>query len=131
MTTATQNASKRELGIEASKRFLARRGYTVLEANLAHGRDAVDIVAKDEDTLVFVSVKTKKNTGNGFPAEHMSCQSREALEKAAVTYLATHDASDMAVRFDVISLLILSENKAFIRHHINAFSADETEAGAA
>lgn len=46
------------------------------------------------------------------------------MERIAVSYLKEHDFGDCRVRFDILSLLLFNENKALLRHHINAFGGD-------
>ena len=42
----------------------------------------------------------------------------------AAAYLAERPGiPEGAVRFDVVSMLVLSEDRALIRHHVNAISA--------
>lgn len=109
-------------GEEAAARFLYRRGYDVLERNWSCPAGEVDIIAKDEDALVFVEVKTRKNSERGFPSEAVTQKKRERYEKIALAYLEDTHLRDLAVRFDVISLVVIGPDKALIRHHINAFS---------
>ena len=47
-----------EKAIAASERFLERRGYEVLSTSweAPDGFGAIDVVAMDEDTIVFVTV---------------------------------------------------------------------------
>lgn len=59
-----------EKTIAASERFLERRGYEVLSTNqeAPDGFGTIDVVAMDEDTIVFVTVEIRKAT-DGFPEE--------------------------------------------------------------
>ncbi len=42
-----------------------------------------------------------------------------------LAYLATNpDGSDYTVRFDKLSILVIGESRALIRHHINAMSSE-------
>ena len=36
-------------------------------------------------------------------------------------FLAHYDVVDVQVRFDIISIVVVSPDRAMIRHHINAF----------
>lgn len=104
--------------VMAAEQFLLRRNYNVLDAEPAGNQ--FDLVAVDEDdVLVFVDVTYR--TGS-LPAEpEVTPAKRTRIENAIATWLAEHDdAIDKAVRFDTIALNVLGENKAFLRHHINA-----------
>ena len=50
-----------EKAIAASERFLERRGYEVLSTSweAPDGFGTIDVVAMDEDTIVFVTVEAK------------------------------------------------------------------------
>ena len=45
-----------------------------------------------------------------------------AVETAAL-FLVDYDVVDVPVRFDVVSIVVVPPDRAFIRHHIGAFSA--------
>lgn len=111
-------------GEEAACRFLKRRGYIVLERNWVCPAGEADIVAKDEDgVLVFVEVKTRSNLEAGLPAESVTPRKRARYERIAGYFLADYDGEECRVRFDVISLLVLGNGRALVRHYVNAFGA--------
>jgi putative endonuclease len=111
-------------GEEAAARFLDRRGYEILERNWTCFAGEADIIARDEDTIVFVEVKTRKDCGHGFPSEAVTAAKREKYEKIALAFLSDYEPTDFPVRFDVVSIVVIGPDKAMIRHQINAFSLD-------
>ncbi len=111
-------------GEEAAARFLDRRGYEILERNWTCFAGEADIIARDEDTLVFVEVKTRKDCEHGFPSEAVTTAKKEKYEKIALAYLSDYEPTDFPVRFDVIAIVVMGPDKAMIRHQINAFSLD-------
>lgn len=49
-------------------------------------------------------------------------KSPETMELLAVSWLAENDfAESVGVRFDKISMIVVGEDRALLRHHINAF----------
>lgn len=110
-------------GEEAAARFLDRRGYEILERNWTCFAGEADIIARDDDTLVFVEVKTRKDCERGFPSEAVTAEKRSRYEKIALAYLADYERADFPVRFDVVSIVVIGTDKAMVRHQINAFSA--------
>lgn len=72
---------------------------------------------------MFVEVKTRSNLELGLPEDAVGPKKRRKYESLAAIYLQDHDYVDIAVRFDVIGILVLGPERAFIRHHINAFGA--------
>lgn len=109
---------------KAASRFLDRRGYAVLEAGWASEAEAGDIVAQDGDTLVFVKVRARTGAATGFPAEAHGEVERAERELLALAYLAEHDQVDMPIRFDDVSMVVVSSDRAMIRHNINSMAYD-------
>lgn len=60
----------------------------------------------------------------GFPRERSEEDRRAAREASALAYLAEHDVTDMMVRFDTVSLVVLGSDRALVRHHINCLSVE-------
>lgn len=121
----TQGRRNKELGRkgeEAAARYLHQRGYEILERNWECFAGEADIIAKDEDTLVFVEVKTRRGTGRGFPSEAVDSRKRERYECIALAYAQGFPDTDVRVRFDVVSIVVIGKDKAMIRHDMNAFA---------
>ena len=119
--------SNKELGTRgerAATHFLERKGFEILETNWSCFAGEADIIALDGSTLCFVEVKTRTGVQKGFPAEAVDAKKRARYEKIAACYLQHYEKTDICVRFDVISILVLSKNRAFLRLHTNAFSCD-------
>ena len=109
---------------EASEMFLIRRGYEIIERTWKanDGEGPVGSIAKEDNAIVFVTVKSRKAKDKGFPE---STATREELEAFAIDWLSSNETEcvDCPVRFDVIALILVSPDRAMIRHHINAISA--------
>lgn len=108
-------------GEEAAACFLERREYEILDRNWKCIAGEADIVALQDDTLCFIEVKTRKDAQKGFPSEAVDTRKRSRYERIAACYLKDHDYADVRVRFDIIAILVLGEDRAFLRHHLNAF----------
>ena len=112
-------------GVQAAKEFMERRGYEIQDVNWECEAGQIDLAALDDDgTLVLAEVMTRKFTNNGFASDAVTSQKRDRLERLAAFYLKEHDFIDCRVRFDTLSLLVVDDGKAFLRHHINAFGGD-------
>jgi uncharacterized protein (TIGR00252 family) len=119
--------SKKELGRRgelAAARFLERNNYRIIERNWKCFAGEADIIASDGEAIVFVEVKTRRGTEKGFPAEAVTRKKRDRYEKIALAYLQDHYFDESAVRFDVISIVVLPGDRAFMRHHIGAYSVE-------
>lgn len=110
-------------GEEAAVCFLERREYEILDRNWKCIAGEADIVALQDDTLCFIEVKTRKDAQKGFPSEAVDTRKRSRYERIAACYLKDHDYADVRVRFDIIAILVLGEDRAFLRHHLNAFGS--------
>lgn len=121
--TPTRNAELCNKGLDAAEKFLKMRGYEIVEREWSCYAGEIDFIAKDEGTLVFVEVKTRNMTDKGLPDEAITEEKRRRFENIAASYMAEHEEIDeCSMRFDIIGILVTSEHRAMIRHHINAFS---------
>jgi putative endonuclease len=106
--------------LKAAATYLERRGFEIIEEMWAHGSDSVDIIAREDDDLVFVDVQVRDDGAREMPEEQPD---RDRFERIAVAYLAeSGDEADFAIRYDIISLLVIGGSKALLRHHRNALS---------
>ena len=108
-------------GEEASVRYLELMGYEILERNWECPAGEADIIALDFDELVFIEVKTRTSFEKGFPSEAVNSKKRDRYERIAAWYLHDSDFVNVHVRFDVMALVVLSPDRAFLRHYKNAF----------
>jgi putative endonuclease len=110
-------------GEDAAASYLERIGLTVVERNWRDGRGEIDIVALDGETLVVCEVKTRRGTTCGSPEEAVSATKQRRLTRMARSYIASRAIEPCAVRFDVISIVVLAADRALLRHHRAAFEA--------
>ena len=104
--------------------FLTRRGYDIIHRNWKCKAGEADIIARDNETLVFVEVKSRRDCDKGMPAEAVTREKQERYERIAASYLAVTDVLDVRVRFDIVSILIIPPDRALVRHNIDAFGRD-------
>ena len=109
-------------GMAAAGRYLERFGYEILERDWECPAGSADIIARDREALVFCEVKTYTDMMTGFPSEAPDGEKRARDEKVAAWYLQEYEEVDIPVRFDVVALLVVSEDRALIRHYVNAYS---------
>lgn len=110
-------------GEDAAARYLQRRGYDIVARNWTCHAGEADIIARADDAIVFVEVKTRKDASMGLPSEAVDARKRKRYEDIAMSFLSGYDACDVRVRFDVISVMQIAPDRAFVRHHIDAFGA--------
>jgi putative endonuclease len=91
----------------------------ILEKNWRHARCEVDIIATQNDIIVFVEVKTRTNSTFGYPEEAVTESKQKKLAEAAEYYIQ-HVNHKGEIRFDIISILF-NRNDSEIIHLKDAF----------
>lgn len=105
-TKRNTNENNRILGtrIEAeAKSFLINLGYQIIECNFRCKSGEIDIIAKEDNYLVFIEVKFRFSTKNGLPAEAVDFRKMKRIINTAKYYMLIHGYSEFTpCRFDVI-----------------------------
>lgn len=107
-------------GETAAIRYLQQHQYTLLARNFRTAYGEIDIIARDQDTIVFVEVKTRTSRHYGRPCEAVSSAKRQKIIRMANTYLCRYQAWDRPCRFDVIEVFA-TRHQARIHHIRHAF----------
>ncbi len=104
------------LGESLAAIFLERKGYVILGRNYRKPWGEIDLIARQQGTLVFVEVKSvsretldMKDSRNDLlhqPQENMHPRKIERLERAIQTYLGEMDAEEMDWRLDLVTVEI-------------------------
>jgi putative endonuclease len=102
------------LGEKLARDFLGKNGYHILETNYRCPEGEIDIVARHEDTLVFVEVRTKSSRQFGSPEESITPAKRRRLRAVASHYQQSHNNLPPSWRIDVIAIQ-LDRNKQVSR----------------
>lgn len=111
-------------GEDAAAAYLERTGMTVAERNWRCALGELDIVALDGTTLVLVEVKTRRSVRTGTPEEAVSPAKQRRIAKLAKAYIAENHLAPQSVRFDVVSIRVLAEDRALLRHVRDAFTVE-------
>jgi putative endonuclease len=112
-------------GEQQAEFYLRGKGLKILGRRLRIGlRDEIDLVARDQEILVFVEVKTRKSEDFGRPFQSIDKRKRHALSRAAVRYLQRLK-QPVNFRFDVVEVIGGPEGGVPVLRHIeNAFQLD-------
>lgn len=106
-------------GEDLAVEYIRRKGYVILDRNWRSGHKEIDIIARHEDTVIFIEVKTRRSSQYGRPEDAVSRQKMHMLVSAADAYLR-FNRIDLDVRFDVIAITGSNEHPN-IRHYERAF----------
>jgi putative endonuclease len=110
------------LGEKLACRFLRKEGYKILYRNFKENRGGeIDIVCRDDDTLVFVEVKTRGGEYYGRPFEAIRRDQQRRISRGALTWLRMLDNPEIPFRFDVVEIVIAEQLKPRIELIKNAF----------
>lgn len=94
------------LGEKKAIEFLESKGYQIIDNNFRIRNGEIDIVAIDEGTLVFVEVKTRRNTYFGTPEESITGSKIRFLIRASHYYKLTHPRLPESMRIDAVAILL-------------------------
>lgn len=114
-------SKNKELGIEGeqlAKDYLKKKGWLILEMNYRYRRSEIDLIASENDLLIFVEVKTRSTTSFGLPEQFVDDKKAENIMKAADHYILEKDWKGN-IRFDIIS--IIKKESMELEHIEDAF----------
>ncbi|MDA0986006.1 MAG: YraN family protein [Bacteroidetes bacterium] len=114
------NFQKGDLGEKKAIHFLKQKGFSILDEHFYFQHGEIDIVARDKNELVFVEVKYRKQKNFGSPEESITEKKQTILRRTAEGYLYKKNLTDVACRFDVVSILE-NKNKSTLHYFKNAF----------
>lgn len=99
--------------------YLLQHGYAIVTRNYRFDKAEVDIIAKKDNTLAVIEVKTRSTDDFGNPQDFVKPKQIQRLVKAVDEYVTINDL-DVEVRFDIVA--IVKEGNGFnIEHLENAF----------
>ena len=93
-----------EIAENHAAQLLKKNGYKVLEKNFRNKVGEIDIIAQEEDTLVFVEVKARRSRKFGLPAEAVNARKLYKIRRVGEYYLMTHPDSPQKQRIDVVAI---------------------------
>ncbi|CAL2102506.1 conserved protein of unknown function [Tenacibaculum sp. 190130A14a] len=99
--------------------FLVEKGFTIVERNYRFQKAEVDIIARKDELLLAVEVKTRSSIDFGDPQDFINSKKIKLL-LSAIDYYVVEKNLDIEVRFDVIAVVI-DKSKTVIEHIEDAF----------
>src|SRR5450759_2824592 len=108
-------------GEDSAAAYLERIGYRIEERNWRCPIGEIDIVAWDEDALVLAEVKTRRTEKAGSAEEAVSPAKQHRLVKLAAAWLSSTTRRPESIRFDVIAIRVIAQDRALLRHYRSAF----------
>jgi putative endonuclease len=93
-------------GEELAARHLTSIGLTVLALNVRLQGGEIDLVARDDEDLVIVEVKTRIGDDSTAPDLAVTAAKLERLGRLADTYVSREGIDDTPWRVDVVAIVI-------------------------
>ncbi|RMD65527.1 hypothetical protein D6817_05870 [Candidatus Pacearchaeota archaeon] len=97
------------IGEDIASDYLENRGFQILARNVRNKFGELDIVAREDEELVIVEVKTLRAAEGGLlPEDNLTYRKRTRLARSAKAFVADHEdlVAEQGWRIDVISILL-------------------------
>jgi len=107
-------------GQNGAELFLHEKGYIILERNYRTKSGEIDLIAQNNDDIIFIEVKFRKNLTYGYPRESVGKAKQQAIISTALHYIATKNLNNHSFRFDVVEV-IEQDGHLYANHIENAF----------
>ena len=91
-------------GEAAARNALRSHGYVILAERYRVPHGEVDIVARDDQTIVFIEVKTRRADAYGGGAAAVTWRKQRTIVRVAEAFIARGRLAHLPCRFDVVSV---------------------------
>jgi putative endonuclease len=90
---------------KTAESYLRKNGLKLLQRNFSSRFGEIDLIMEENDTVVFVEVKYRKNSQHGSGAEAVTYHKQNRISRTAGWYLVMNSQrAEQNCRFDVISI---------------------------
>ncbi len=92
-------------GEMAAWKYLADRGYKIIEKNYRAPMGEMDVIAEKAGRFIFVEIKTRRGQNFGLPQEAVGLTKQKKLAQIASFYLKKQKKENARVSFEVLAVL--------------------------
>lgn len=103
--------------------YLKKRGYIISARNYSCKYGEIDVIAENNDEILFVEVKTRSQDSFARPAEYVDERKRRRIKITADIYLK-YNGYGLQPRFDVAEVVIDRDGKQTLNYIESAFGDD-------
>jgi len=93
-------------GEQAACDYLEKKGYQIIQTNYRCPLGEIDIIARDQEAIVIVEVRTRTGYSYGGPEESISPEKARRLQKLALYYLKSITRKELPCRIDLIAVIL-------------------------
>lgn len=98
------NADLGKFGEQLACDFIRKKNYQIIDRNYRFKKNEIDIVAKKDNKLIIIEVKTRQTSEIGEPWQAVSKQKQKQVIKVANHYVQNNNI-ELETRFDIISII--------------------------
>lgn len=109
-------------GEEFAAEYYKKLGFSITAMNFSCRGGEIDIIAENQEYIIFVEVKTRSADSYYTPAEAVDFKKQKRLSVAAFKYLSENE-SDKQPQFDVFEVYTVNGRIYKINRIENAFEA--------
>ncbi len=115
------NRQKGELGELQALKYLSQKGYKLIDKNWHYSKNAeIDLIMSDNETIVFIEVKSRKNLDYGHPFEAITQNKMNNIKTAVNAYLKENNNNLKFKNFRIDGVAIIN-NPFSIEHLKNLY----------
>ena len=107
------------IGEQLAVEYLEAKGYEIVTRNYVFQKAEIDIIAKHNNMIICVEVKTRNSNYFGDPQEFVTKSKIKLLVKAMDAFIIENEIQ-LEARFDIIAVL-KNKNTQQVTHYENAF----------
>ena len=98
-------------GEEYTARIVREAGLKIIALNYRCPKGEMDIIAREDETLVFIEVRTRQSSFRGWGEESITPKKARRLQAIASFYLLQQGYTSWPpMRFDVVAIRRIGEN---------------------
>ncbi len=112
--------NKRTVGTkyeDIAAEYLLSQGHTIITRNYRTKSGEIDIISKDDSTIVFTECKYRSSNRYGYAVEAVDMRKQHKISRVALFFCSKYGYTSYPCRFDVIGI----DKDCSITHIKNAF----------
>ncbi|MDE6591479.1 MAG: YraN family protein [Oscillospiraceae bacterium] len=113
-----------KLGEELTAFYLEKSGYTILHRNFRIRGGEIDIIARKDDVIAFVEVKTRGEGSYESGAEAVTKRKRRLIIKTSLEYMIRYP-EELQPRYDVAEVTVREGRVKRLRYLDSAFGGED------